>query len=850
MSARPALPPHLAPTTLAAVDTDSVGFDELRARGLTLLQKLSGRVWTDHNLHDPGITLLEQLCFGLTDIVYRAGFPVADHLTGPDGRIDHADQSLHPPSEALPCRPTTIGDYRRHLLDALPELDDATLEPDPGTGLYRLRLKFRAGLGAAVQARIAAARAACLARRNLGEDLDPEVICLREVPCDLHADVEIGGPRDAVDILAEVYDRCARYIANVPRSRTLDELRREGSSLEEIYSGPAVRHGFIDDDKRASSGGSQRTLALSELVGLVRDVPGVLDARLLALQVQGQETTAASVVWRDRDSALALRLPDHEVPATITVRRRGNVVPVAWQDLRRRLGDLQAGGRAQRARTDQQQAERADALMPQGRYRAMQGYSSVQDHLPALYGLGRHGPGPSAPPKRQAEVKQLKAYLVMQEQAMAQGLAQLAHLRELFSVAPDATQGLWTQMIGPDAVPGVDKLYLQPLAQVADTVYKPFDSSFERKNRALDHLLALHGETYTQNSMRQFFGHYKPREAERLLLENKATWLRDIVPLTRDRASGFDPGRESWNRRDNCSGMQRRASLLLGFKHWHDRPLTQVLREERLQPVRQPDDRHHAWQLNPHDPDLPQALAVGSAVKPADMRQLREDLERLPWLREPLPGGLWRAAQQENRYRLLDGADGARLLVLGPDENGRWWRLGSFRDAATARRTAASLRLYLRGVDQACEGLHLVEHVLLRPLHRDTSRHDRLGLVPGFYRLAVTTVLPNWTQRTARVAFRRFARETLRLSCPAHLTLHHLPLDAARMQGFETVYAAWLEARRAWCQRPTDEVLQWSADGHACELITLMRSAHRVLAKAWTRKDEGGDEAPPLQGHA
>ncbi|RZL31634.1 MAG: hypothetical protein EOP35_21625, partial [Rubrivivax sp.] len=455
MSALPVMQvamPVAMPESLSAAD-EGVSFADLRARGLALLQTLSGQVWTDHNLHDPGITLLEQLCFGLTDIVYRAGFSVADHLTGPDGAIDHAGLSLHPPSDALPCRPTTPADYRRHLLDAVPGLDDAMLEAQGTTGLYRLKLKLSHETGTSAATIVAAARAAFLARRNLGEDLDAAIVCLSERRCDLHADIEVGGPRDAVDILAEVYDRCARYIAREAVSRTLDELRREGRMLEDIYTGPALQHGFIEDHA-PQHGDAAPLLALSDLAGVVRAVPGVTDARVVALHVDGRETTAGAVDWRGDDWALALRLPDHDVAATITVRRRGHIVPVAWQDLRRRLEDLRAASRAQRARTSQQQAERARAMLPRGTHRAMEHYVSVQDHLPPIYGLGRHGPPASAPPQRLARVRQLKAYLLLQEQAIAQGLAQLHHLRELFSVAPGASQGLWAQMIGPDAVPG------------------------------------------------------------------------------------------------------------------------------------------------------------------------------------------------------------------------------------------------------------------------------------------------------------------------------------------------------------------------------------------------------------
>jgi hypothetical protein len=31
-------------------------------------------LWSDYNVHDPGITLLELLCYGITDIAHRTTF--------------------------------------------------------------------------------------------------------------------------------------------------------------------------------------------------------------------------------------------------------------------------------------------------------------------------------------------------------------------------------------------------------------------------------------------------------------------------------------------------------------------------------------------------------------------------------------------------------------------------------------------------------------------------------------------------------------------------------------------------------------------------------------------------------
>ena len=53
-----------------AADSD-ISFESLRSEAVKLLQQVSGKVWTDYNLHDPGITILEQPIFAVTDLIYR-----------------------------------------------------------------------------------------------------------------------------------------------------------------------------------------------------------------------------------------------------------------------------------------------------------------------------------------------------------------------------------------------------------------------------------------------------------------------------------------------------------------------------------------------------------------------------------------------------------------------------------------------------------------------------------------------------------------------------------------------------------------------------------------------------------
>ncbi|MCI5121750.1 MAG: hypothetical protein D3908_11275, partial [Candidatus Electrothrix sp. AUS4] len=70
-------------------DSDEFAFAGLRRQGLEYAQQLSGEIWTDYNLHDPGVTILEQLCFALTDLLYRTEYAVPDLLTGPNGELDY-----------------------------------------------------------------------------------------------------------------------------------------------------------------------------------------------------------------------------------------------------------------------------------------------------------------------------------------------------------------------------------------------------------------------------------------------------------------------------------------------------------------------------------------------------------------------------------------------------------------------------------------------------------------------------------------------------------------------------------------------------------------------------------------
>ena len=130
---------------LAAIDKNrsllpSQDYYFLRQKGLEYVQALSGQLWTDHNLHDPGITMLEILCYALTDLGYRTGFDIKDLLASATGAMEPPEISgLFPAHEVLTTAPLTILDYRK-LLVKVEGVRNAWLDPmtDPTQiGNYR-----------------------------------------------------------------------------------------------------------------------------------------------------------------------------------------------------------------------------------------------------------------------------------------------------------------------------------------------------------------------------------------------------------------------------------------------------------------------------------------------------------------------------------------------------------------------------------------------------------------------------------------------------------------------------------------------------------------------------------------
>ena len=98
-------------------DNAALDYDELRKTGISYLEQTGSDNWTDYNVHDPGITTLELLCYALTDLGYRASYSIPDLLATAIDTKSNILKHFFSAAQIFPNNAVTINDYRKLIID-------------------------------------------------------------------------------------------------------------------------------------------------------------------------------------------------------------------------------------------------------------------------------------------------------------------------------------------------------------------------------------------------------------------------------------------------------------------------------------------------------------------------------------------------------------------------------------------------------------------------------------------------------------------------------------------------------------------------------------------------------------
>ncbi|MEO9146843.1 MAG: hypothetical protein ABI237_14935 [Ginsengibacter sp.] len=482
--------------TISSTDSGFPGyldFEALRSDAIAYLGNLSGKIWTDYNVHDPGITILEALIYAVLDLGYRTNLPTVDLFTrNPDDKSD--DNNFFTPSQILANNPLTITDFRKLLIDikgvknAWLETEDklpsafcksgddtpvtgAVFIPQSDTcdcdflnGLYHVYIEledFVDEKSDEYKNLICKIKCALMSRRNLCEDfIDIKVLC--KLKLGLCADIELQADAVGEDVYLKILEALREFFSPSPKFYTLPQLLDKGKPIDEIFAGRPYNlkesYGFVDTDEFEKIE-LRRKMHLSDVYHVLFDIDGVKNVRNLAWKLCGSAGPVPDIInkWE-------LHLPENFIPefdvacSGFQFYKYGMKVKMDTTKANSVFAlNFSSNGKI----LHKQQAPYLDMEIPQGVYRSdLADYHSIQNEFPHVYGIKKGDLASNASVKRKAQALQLQGFLLFFDQLLANYLGQLKNMRSLFAMSfsesDENNHTYYTNTLGD--VPQLEKL--------------------------------------------------------------------------------------------------------------------------------------------------------------------------------------------------------------------------------------------------------------------------------------------------------------------------------------------------------------------------------------------------------
>lgn len=774
---------------------------QLYQMGLNYVQKLSSRIWTDYNIHDPGITTLELLCYALTDLSYRATLPMEDLLASKANNAEEMKKQFFTARQILPNRPLTLLDYRKLLIDIngvknawlnqaqqryyADTIKGELLRQDPKrigivaidlAGLYDVKIEYEDDITTAAdqQQVIEAVRQKLQVNRNLCEDF-VQITEVETQSFQLCAELELMPDADVTQVNMAILSQVQQYLSPPIKFYLLSELlvrkKPDGTSysVDEIFDGPALDHGFIDDQELQEA--NLRTeIRLSDLISIIMDIPGVQAVRDIVINPTSNPTeTPVPLVNKWIISVESGKQAQLNIKKSRLVYYKRNMPVVPAPIIASPTTVLPSP------------LEANDLPIPLGTYRELATYHSFQNHFPVIYGLSEVGLKSPVGRKRQALAYQLKAYLLFFDQIMANYLAQLSQVKDLFSINPDLQQTYFYQIV--DSFVDYEKIYAtNNVIETLKTQNKNQEkaSGFTRRNHFLDHLIArfaerFHDYVYTLQSR---FG-----SSPETVIRSKCEFLKNYPTISCDRALAYnysltDPV-DLWNL-NNVSGLEKRLIKLLGIVGDRRQNLTPIDYEIIAETT-------SAFRFQIKNKETDESILISTQAYP-------NELAAREAMKIAIHFGQYPEQYQKKQINLQHEF---RIVDENEQEIAK-----SFNIFETKAQRNKALEAVILLLNRDGEGMYLIENLLLRtelpsddflPICPNPSCVDCAEIDPYSYRIHI--VLPGYGSRFGEIDFRRFAEDLIRKETPAHLLPKICWISKEDMTVFEKLYRNWIELK-------------------------------------------------------
>lgn len=695
-------------------------FDELLQKGIELTQKYSGDLWTDYNYHDPGVTILEYLVYALMDLSYRTNLPIEDLFFLNVDNFDSVQNNLlFAPHEAFSIDPYTELDYRKMIIDRIKIVKNAWVNPiknDPSgcKGLFEILIQSREDLDDKKKKELQNEVTSLFHQhRNIGNDL-ATIKLLNEIPLTIIGKINIDVDAVGEFVMANIYSEIDHYINLEITSQDPFELIKEGKATDEVFSGPRPIHGFISTDNLKPKSDSLFVSRIKDIINKVEGVKNIVNLKVLkkGIPVHEDQITFDSESYptieydarTDSDKENRIHIFKNNIELDID--------PITTQQ----LIDFELAAK----RNNYLGKINYKDNLPRGRFlpEEIKKHYAIHDDFPVAYGLGRNSQIPrNDSEERKAKAKQLRGYLSFFEQFIANHLAQLTHLRELFSVNNLDGETYFTQY--PKGIPYFHRIidggpngYREYLKEISnqDTNY------YSRMNRVLDHLLARFSEYIDGDALKKYAlqDNLKSRpQIEKEIIDTKVRFLKNIIPLTTSRNTSFDyKSRKIWNS-DNISKLELKIGITLNFLRLDKRSLVTPLKE--WVSFKKNSGNKENW----YDDTIQDENKTTIIVKRLSSSTYSDNELHFPQQKISFILHLFSNATNPKYLRIIKNNDSKNQLysvLFKGIEPSSELLIYENSNLESCENLVEKFKSRIFKLNRNCEGLHMVEHILLRPL--------------------------------------------------------------------------------------------------------------------------------------
>lgn len=635
-------------------------YSRLQTQTLEELQRLSEKVWTDFNAHDPGVTLADIANYVLTETNYKLEFAPEDYLTEKGGTFHPEQFGLFPPQAIFTTAPVTAEDYRKLFLAHIPAIDNVWVACNLATGGYTVRVvlsAFEEDQDRIVKKQV---KAVYNSHRNLCEHLD-EVVVVQPEELEFHAILKIEPGKDATVILAKLYAAILYYLSGSVRISTQEEWVTSGLSPEEWLEGSENGVRVVIPDQQNTE---------YELYQKLWQVEGIQAFSTCYLKKDGIPLT-------DFTGGYSLKIPRIDEELTVKIYCGRSLMEVDTVVFNQYLKDFYYA--RTRIRKQENGTQVPDWGSVEGTHRDIFTHLPIAGEFPACYRLS---------PDRETPTS-FEAYLKLYDLTIQQGLDDVKELPYLLSFKEkDPAEYLSARGIH---LLGRYLDFLDPLYNVeSQPVWLDEENSY--------------GETIEETLCRRM------------------DFLRHVARLTKNRARARDitiPGGD-----DNAPAVKEWFSRLLGINGDEEHTVSNVLPGHNLRLIEKRPDKplidrldallidERALKPDKTSPIVPEKLATDNAGKRKEYSQLRVEL---PIFNENrISGDLFRHGISLDNYRIVEDKAGEYMLAFHNKEKSGWTNLGRTDDKKRLNTLANILRRYLLELNRECETLYVVEPVLVR----------------------------------------------------------------------------------------------------------------------------------------